>query len=182
MSTEVADLRRQLQQAQEERNHWKANHDKQVSNKRVTAAKRDEFKAERDFEGVAEERMSTAYTRLSFYARALNRQSDTQTERAEAEETLVAELGAVMTEHCDVVDLEDMSGSLRRGFVAAETSLAEQRALAEERRLAGEWLKWALGEYAPGIDPGETVGHYYYAACACLRPAEAQEEGDAKHT
>jgi hypothetical protein len=30
------------------RNHWKANHDQQVAFKRVTAQKRDEFKAERD--------------------------------------------------------------------------------------------------------------------------------------
>ena len=37
-----------LEKAQKETRHWKANHDKQVASKRVTAQKRDEFKAERD--------------------------------------------------------------------------------------------------------------------------------------
>lgn len=69
---------------------------------------------------------------------------DAAIERAEAAETLVAELGSVMTEHCNVVDLDDMPKSLRQGFETAERDATEQRALAEIRASAIRGLaQWA---------------------------------------
>ena len=44
----IIELEHQLAVARKDTKHWQANHDQQVAFKRVTAEKRDEFKAERD--------------------------------------------------------------------------------------------------------------------------------------
>ncbi len=93
------DLQRQLKEAQEERNKLKTKLTKtqtlRVNDILELQRQRDAAIKERDLERVAEERMSAAYTRLSFYTGALNRQSDAQTARAEtAEKTVEGGTGA----------------------------------------------------------------------------------------
>ena len=56
----IIELEHQLAVARKDTKHWQANHDQQVAFKRVTAEKRDEFKAERDRYQAQAERLEEA--------------------------------------------------------------------------------------------------------------------------